>query len=406
MPLFSIVVPTRNRAGLLRYALESALDQTYDDYEIVVSDNSSEDETPEVVHKLRDGRVRYFRTDRVLPMHDSWEFALNKASGEWITFLCDDDALFPCLLQTVAETISRHRTLIVTWQRGIYFLDCFQTPGKRRQLVSCPHTGRTIYVDSQAGLERLFRLDRKAHGLPRMLDSFCHRSLVDDVRSKLGRFFLPPCPDFTCCAAMLASVDRYVLIDKPLALVGCGSHVVGQSATYGRPTRHLAFVEDFHGQCVINRAPLNLLVHTNLIAESLLVVRELMPDRLSTFSLDWWKYFLLNYLELLIMDKRGVDISAERKHFFEMLGRQLRRIQWRVRPFLPLVYATSLLEANAVQRMVASSRFLSYLESVARGRLPVGTRGDLPNILEAVRYITSGEFAGPGRSEPHSLHEG
>ena len=42
MPFFSIVMPTRNRANLLKYALRSALQQTFQDYEVVVSDNQSE----------------------------------------------------------------------------------------------------------------------------------------------------------------------------------------------------------------------------------------------------------------------------------------------------------------------------------------------------------------------------
>lgn len=389
MPFFSIVVPTRNRAGLLRYALQSALDQTCDDYEIVVCDNHSDDETPEIVRHFGHDhkKIKYFRTDRVLSMPDNWEFALSKAHGEWITFLCDDDALFPCLLGTVAETISKRETSIISWQRGIYFLDCFYTPGKRRQLMTSPHTGRTVRRNSQHGLDRLFSLDRKAHGLPRMLDSFCNRQLIDEIRRKVGRFFLPPCPDFSCCAAMLASVETYVLIDKPLALVGCGSHVAGQSPTYGRPTRHLAFVEDFKGQGVINRAPLKLLVHANLIAESLLAVQEALPKELRNFEIRWWKYFILNYLELSVLDRRGVDTSAERDHFFRVLGRQPLKVQWGVRPFLTPVYLASLLEANSVQRVVTGHWLLSNFESLIRGRSAVKTSASLHNIAEAARFM-------------------
>ena len=94
-PMFSIVMPTRNRAALLRFALQSALDQTFTDYEIVVSNNFSSDDTEKVIREVGGERVRYVRTDRVLPMHDSWDFALTQARGEWILFLCDDDALYP-----------------------------------------------------------------------------------------------------------------------------------------------------------------------------------------------------------------------------------------------------------------------------------------------------------------------
>src|SRR5437867_4242176 len=83
VPLFSVVMPTRNRGHLLRYALRSALAQTFSDYEIVVSDNSSSDTTAQVVAELTGPRVKYVRTDRVMAMPDSWEFALDQARGEY-----------------------------------------------------------------------------------------------------------------------------------------------------------------------------------------------------------------------------------------------------------------------------------------------------------------------------------
>ena len=54
-PLFSVVIPTRNRGHLLRHALHTALNQTFDDYEIVVSDNNSSDATPQVTRSNRSG---------------------------------------------------------------------------------------------------------------------------------------------------------------------------------------------------------------------------------------------------------------------------------------------------------------------------------------------------------------
>jgi glycosyltransferase involved in cell wall biosynthesis len=55
--LFSVVIPTRNRANLLPHALQSVLHQKFDDYEIVVSDNCSSDNTEQVVRHLVTGRV-------------------------------------------------------------------------------------------------------------------------------------------------------------------------------------------------------------------------------------------------------------------------------------------------------------------------------------------------------------
>lgn len=75
-PFFAIVIPTRNRAGLLLYALRSALAQTWHDYEILVNDNDSIDATAAVVREVGGDRVRYVRTPASLSKPDKREFAL------------------------------------------------------------------------------------------------------------------------------------------------------------------------------------------------------------------------------------------------------------------------------------------------------------------------------------------
>src|SRR6187200_310428 len=57
-PLFSIVIPTYNRSELVQGAVRSILDQTFDDYEVVVSDNCSQDDTQAVIAGFQDPRVR------------------------------------------------------------------------------------------------------------------------------------------------------------------------------------------------------------------------------------------------------------------------------------------------------------------------------------------------------------
>jgi len=70
--------------------LQGALDQTFGDYEIIVSDNTSSDETVKVARQVGYGIVRYLRTDTALSMNESLEFALSKAHGERMSFLFDD----------------------------------------------------------------------------------------------------------------------------------------------------------------------------------------------------------------------------------------------------------------------------------------------------------------------------
>src|SRR5213592_2884730 len=61
MPRVTVFIPTYNRAGLLPHAIAGVLAQTYDDFRLVVSDNASDDETPDVVASLDDPRLEYVR---------------------------------------------------------------------------------------------------------------------------------------------------------------------------------------------------------------------------------------------------------------------------------------------------------------------------------------------------------
>lgn len=89
----SILIPTYNRAGYLRQALESARRQTYPDLEIVVGDNASIDGTPRVREEvLSDPRIRWHRNEVSVAMAPSWEKLLYElATGDYVKLLADDD---------------------------------------------------------------------------------------------------------------------------------------------------------------------------------------------------------------------------------------------------------------------------------------------------------------------------
>ena len=78
---FSVLLPTRNRLDLLSYAIETVRRQDYSDWEIIVSDNSSEEDIAGYVRSLDDSRIKYYRTDQFVPVTDNWNNALAKSDG-------------------------------------------------------------------------------------------------------------------------------------------------------------------------------------------------------------------------------------------------------------------------------------------------------------------------------------
>jgi hypothetical protein len=106
---FTIAIPVRNGADYLREALDSALGQSFHDYEIVVSDNASEDATPQILAEYQRSHpnIRVLRPASALSLSGNWNNAYAAAQGEWVKILAHDDLLHANCLQRIAEELER-----------------------------------------------------------------------------------------------------------------------------------------------------------------------------------------------------------------------------------------------------------------------------------------------------------
>ena len=102
--LFSIIIPTYNRANLISHAINSVLGQTYANYELIVVDDGSLDKTNEVVHSFASSKIKYFKINNS-ERGFARNYGVENASGDYITFLDSDDLLLPNYLQYANESI-------------------------------------------------------------------------------------------------------------------------------------------------------------------------------------------------------------------------------------------------------------------------------------------------------------
>ena len=99
-PKVSVLIPTYNYAYCLDEAVQSVLDQEFQDFELIIIDDCSRDNTDEVVEKyLSDPRVSYYKNPVNLGLVGNWNKCLSYAKGEYIKFLCADDKFRPDLLE-------------------------------------------------------------------------------------------------------------------------------------------------------------------------------------------------------------------------------------------------------------------------------------------------------------------
>lgn len=392
MPFFSIVIPTRNRAHLLPYALQSALEQEFDDLEIIVSDNYSDDKTAEVVKHYDDSRIRYVRTDQALSMPDSWEFALSKTKGDYICFLCDDDAISPRLVRTVANIIVNNRYELVCWKRCNYYHSSWYQPelGNTLFLTNCSMgVAERESRPSIISLCKKLSIDEGSPG-PLMLNSACSRGTVDKVKKKIGRFFLPPAPDYSSFVALLAVTDRYAFIDDVLVLGGCGKESIGASSGYqGRSEAVRNYQNEFKDRELMKYTPLHCLVVANTIAESFLRVKHALPEELDGIDIEWKNYFVSCYQQLMVWKDNGTEISADLEGFKGALSNMPFRFQFGV---LLGIWKSVISPKRLIQKVVRMNPIVrrqarEFYWRIKSVNVVKGTDFGFGNILECARKL-------------------
>src|SRR5689334_13645205 len=122
-PVFSIIIPTRNRYDTIRYSIMTVLNQQFQSFELIISDNSDEENLQyrdSIKDLLTKDRVKYFRPEQVLSMSDHWEFAVSKATGKYIIIFGDDDGLVSGSLNIIDKALQSTQAELVSWARVEY----------------------------------------------------------------------------------------------------------------------------------------------------------------------------------------------------------------------------------------------------------------------------------------------
>ena len=111
-PLISIVIPTYNRANLVGKAIQSILDQSYENWELIIVDNYSDDNTKEVIKAFNDDRILMLSTPRTGSVAASRNLGVAHSNGEWIAFLDSDDWWLPEKLMYVCKALRNDPDLV------------------------------------------------------------------------------------------------------------------------------------------------------------------------------------------------------------------------------------------------------------------------------------------------------
>ena len=395
-PAFSIVIPTFNRSDLFPYAVKSILSQSLQDFEIIVSDNCSEDDTAEVAQQFTDPRVLYVRTPRHFVIADAWEFARKHATGRLIMMLSDDDALLGGALARFHEESKRY---------GADFLFCrpatyrdYSFLGAERNSVHCPaFTGISRLVDVDEFIRPLFLFRHKFDMHPSAF--MFAREIADTVENRTGRFFWTNGVEYSAWPIAATFTKHMAYIDAPLVILGRTAKSWGTNIALCNPgkERIKAFIDDVdHSR---KHAPLNNFTMCNLIAEGMLTAKDLFPREFEAYEFDEVHYLRRTMAELRNRERIGVDVSAEIEDLLryaakypslmeEFMAQEPRKENPMRQPLLSGV--ASRMGARSLQHWIEKRRQARELRNgnVGSGFQVAGEDFGFDNILDCAKFLT------------------
>jgi glycosyltransferase involved in cell wall biosynthesis len=106
-PKVAIAMPVYNASRTIRQSLESALTQTYEDFDLFISDNASTDDTVEIIRSYDDPRIRLHVNSQNLGYQPNMNFAISRCHSPYIKFLHGDDLIYPTCIERMVEVMDQ-----------------------------------------------------------------------------------------------------------------------------------------------------------------------------------------------------------------------------------------------------------------------------------------------------------
>lgn len=335
-PKITVIIPTRERCDVFASALKTVTSQGYENLEILVSDNFSDDATEEITRQSNDPRIRYLNTGSRLSMTHNWEFALGHVTGDWVTIVGDDDGLLPGAIDRAAGFI--HSSGVLAFQSTT----CkYRWPGnKGRQFgrIRVPLTQGEEIRESQPWMMKVLEGRRVYADLPMLYTGgFVSMEVMRELKRKTGAFYRSRIPDVYSGFAIGSLIPRYGFVRSPLCISGISRHSIGvdqfAAKKKAEASPSLKFLSEenlpFHKDVPLSESgdiPSSLQA---VVYESYLQTRDLRKNGIGELS-D-------HQLEVILSrsSEHDEDISAWARKFAELHGLNYElaraRARWRRR---------------------------------------------------------------------------
>jgi glycosyltransferase involved in cell wall biosynthesis len=223
-PVFTVVIPCKNRAEYLHHTLRTCIVQEYENFEVIVSDDGSTDNSRDIVADAtrRDPRIRFISHRIGVGMRDNFEDALSAVKPGYVLALGGDDGLMPDGISGMHEALQNAEMELLAWPTPSF--SYANVRGPNGQLKVSFDKGDRI-INSEAFLTRQtehFHYVSDVESPMIYVKGVVSTNLIDKVRSRSGdgRFYSCQTPDGYSGIVLAGEVEQYAFSGRPFSLHG------------------------------------------------------------------------------------------------------------------------------------------------------------------------------------------
>lgn len=147
----SICIPVYNAEKYIEETIKSVLNQSFSNFELIIIDNHSTDDTVNIVKEFKDERIKLFKNNKNLGMVRNWNECLNKVQGKYIQFVCSDDVLYKECLKEKIELMKKNNNIVMV----VSNTDIIDSNGKK--IITRKFTKKTKILDGEKVARKSFR---------------------------------------------------------------------------------------------------------------------------------------------------------------------------------------------------------------------------------------------------------
>lgn len=305
---FSVLLPTRNRLELLKYALDSVLKQDYENWEVIIYDNYSDQDIQGYVQSKNDLRIKYFQTSKFVTVTENWNNALEKSSGDYVIMLGDDDCLMKGYFSKIIKLLEKfsdpdfiYVSSFLYAYPGVFptmpdgFIQAFGNATFLHKKNS------PFWLDKKEVMRCIkYTMNFKVMFGFNMQYSLMSRKLIDKLQSK-GKFFQSPYPDYYATTSMMLTANRILVYPSPLVAIGISPKSFGYYYVNKKEKQGIEFLKNNAYSSLNHRLQKVILPGTDMNTSWLIAMETVKENFKESFPLrvNYGRYRFIQMVQVL-----------------------------------------------------------------------------------------------------------